>query len=157
MISKPSGRRFVFEDRKYTPFERLQAWIRLIQQAQAELQEVVRRPPPETYTIQVEVKPDDPRYEHAPIEEVWVAGPSFRFNKKKRKNMNVLPKECQKGNHPWEAVYEDYVSDLVSNVVRWCPSCGAVVVDQDFDGRTNPGAIRKIGGPTYGVKRNPNH
>lgn len=26
-------------------------------------------------------------------------------------------------------------------VVRWCENCGAVVVDRDFDGRTNAGAI----------------
>lgn len=26
-------------------------------------------------------------------------------------------------------------------VVRWCSKCGAIVIDVDYDGRTNPGAI----------------
>lgn len=29
-------------------------------------------------------------------------------------------------------------------VVRWCPKCGAVVVDEDFDGRTHPGAYMSM-------------
>lgn len=28
---------------------------------------------------------------------------------------------------------------ISSAVVRWCADCGAVVVDEDYDGRTNPG------------------
>ncbi len=26
-------------------------------------------------------------------------------------------------------------------VVRWCTDCGSVVIDTDYDGRTQPGAI----------------
>jgi hypothetical protein len=26
-------------------------------------------------------------------------------------------------------------------VVRWCGICGAVVVDEDYDGRTSPGSV----------------
>ena len=33
-------------------------------------------------------------------------------------------------------------------VVRWCKDCGAVVVDMDFDGRTNAGQIMKMKLPT---------
>lgn len=29
-------------------------------------------------------------------------------------------------------------------VVRWCPTCGAIVVDVDFDGRTSPGRVMKM-------------
>lgn len=36
-----------------------------------------------------------------------------------------------------EIVREAGASD---KVVRWCPSCGAVVVDEDYDGRVRPGA-----------------
>jgi hypothetical protein len=32
-------------------------------------------------------------------------------------------------------------------VVRWCVDCGAVVVDEDYDNRTNPGV--------YGAMRFP--
>lgn len=35
-----------------------------------------------------------------------------------------------------------------SEVVRWCKDCGAVVVDLDYDGRTNAGAVRKMQFPT---------
>jgi len=31
-----------------------------------------------------------------------------------------------------------------SSVVRWCTDCGAVVVDVDYDGRTNPGQTMKM-------------
>ena len=72
MISKPSGRRFVFEERVYTPHGRVKEWLRRIKEAENVLREVIRTQPPETYTIQVEVSKDDPRYDTAPIEEVWV-------------------------------------------------------------------------------------
>lgn len=29
-------------------------------------------------------------------------------------------------------------------VVRWCPNCGAVVVDEDFEGRILPGRYTKM-------------
>jgi len=29
-------------------------------------------------------------------------------------------------------------------VIRWCYKCGAIVVDIDFDGRTQPGAIMSM-------------
>lgn len=40
----------------------------------------------------------------------------------------------------------------VESVVRWCANCGAVVVDTDVDGRTQPGDVmamrfpRAVGG-----------
>ncbi len=33
-------------------------------------------------------------------------------------------------------------------VVRWCPNCGAVVVDEDYDGRTNAGAYMPMRFPS---------
>lgn len=32
----------------------------------------------------------------------------------------------------------------VYEVVRWCKECGAVVVDEEIDGRMRPGSVRKI-------------
>lgn len=37
-----------------------------------------------------------------------------------------------------------YHQSMTEEVVRWCSHCGAVVVDEDYDGRTNPGAIRAM-------------
>ena len=31
--------------------------------------------------------------------------------------------------------------DMDSTVVRWCTVCGAIVIDTDYDGRTNPGQV----------------
>jgi hypothetical protein len=42
-----------------------------------------------------------------------------------------------------------------NEVVRWCKHCGAVVVDQDYDDRTNPGFIKPMEFPTL-AKENKN-
>ena len=42
----------------------------------------------------------------------------------------------------------DY-TQMDSKVVRWCRDCGGVVVDRDYDGRTNPGAIMGMIFPSY--------
>lgn len=51
---------------------------------------------------------------------------------------------CQNGNHSLEVIYEFDASHDSQHVVRWCNYCGAVVVDIDYDNRTNPGAIQKM-------------
>lgn len=35
----------------------------------------------------------------------------------------------------------------VTEVVRWCKNCGAIVIDADVDGRTYPGDIMKMAFP----------
>lgn len=40
-----------------------------------------------------------------------------------------------------------------SEVVRWCKHCGAVVVDEDCDGRTYPGKIKQMQFPTLANKK----
>ena len=35
-------------------------------------------------------------------------------------------------------------NDMEAQVVRWCDQCGAVVIDTDYDYRTNPGAIMTL-------------
>ena len=52
---------------------------------------------------------------------------------------------CKNGEHKLKVIY--WHSSLRGNeepTVRWCGNCGAVVVDVDFDGRTNAGAIREM-------------
>lgn len=52
---------------------------------------------------------------------------------------------CKNGKHNLKVIY--WHRSLRGNeepTVRWCQNCGAVVVDIDFDGRVEPGAIRKM-------------
>jgi len=58
---------------------------------------------------------------------------------------------CQ--SHDLAEVYQAGTSlPGITEVVRWCRQCGAVVVDVDVDGRTKPGGImsmifpRNVGG-----------
>ncbi len=39
----------------------------------------------------------------------------------------------------------------VEKVVRWCKVCGAVVIDRDIDGRTQPGGITAMQHPKLSV------
>jgi valyl-tRNA synthetase len=56
--------------------------------------------------------------------------------------------ECKAkpGRHSFVKIYERG-GDMESEVVRWCPICGSVVVDVDFDGRTNAGQVMKMRSP----------
>jgi len=38
-------------------------------------------------------------------------------------------------------------------VVRWCSHCGGIVIDEDYDGHTNPGSIRPMEFPTLAKER----
>lgn len=50
---------------------------------------------------------------------------------------------CRQKKHPLIRIYS-YGSSSEADTVRWCPGCGAIVVDVDFDNRTNPGAVMKM-------------
>ena len=60
---------------------------------------------------------------------------------------------CKKGIHPFKVIarFELFGYDE-SKVVRWCPECGAVVVDMDYDERTNPGYYKKLQYPNITYK-----
>lgn len=45
-------------------------------------------------------------------------------------------------------IYASVQNEFEETVVRWCPICGAIVVDTDFDGRTKPGAVMSMRVPT---------
>ena len=60
--------------------------------------------------------------------------------------------KCKNGLHPFIVISSSTWGDE-SKVVRWCPECGAVVVDLDYDGRTNAGYYKKLQYPNM-VKRN---
>lgn len=51
-----------------------------------------------------------------------------------------LNEKCLQGLHPLKTIYTD--SDgFVNVVIRWCPECGAVVIDNDVDGRVYSGKV----------------
>ena len=51
-----------------------------------------------------------------------------------------LNEKCLQGLHPLKTIYTD--SDgFVDVVIRWCPECGAIVIDNDVDGRVYPGKV----------------
>ena len=59
---------------------------------------------------------------------------------------------CQKGLHPFKIITSHSLSFDREEVVRWCPKCGAVVVDMDYDNRTSPGYYREIDFPEITTK-----
>lgn len=48
---------------------------------------------------------------------------------------------CNGKNHPLKEIFRAGFEDDVQSVVRWCPDCGAVVVDGELDGRVRSGAV----------------
>lgn len=52
--------------------------------------------------------------------------------------------ECKKGLHPFIVIASIPIEIDEEKVVRWCPQCGAIVVDHDIDGRTMPGYYKKM-------------
>lgn len=64
--------------------------------------------------------------------------------------------ECKKGNHPLIEINNFSIGYGGYEVVRWCPTCGAVVVDIDVDGRTMPGRVMKMRWPQVLKERTAN-
>lgn len=60
--------------------------------------------------------------------------------------VKLIEEECNKGNHSLQKIVESG-NDKESFVVRWCEVCGSIVVDIDYDCRTNPGAVMKMKSP----------
>ncbi len=57
---------------------------------------------------------------------------------------------CDGKNHPLIDIYESSEYYGASEVVRWCPDCGAIVIDIDVDGRVahRPGGVMKMRFPS---------
>lgn len=54
---------------------------------------------------------------------------------------------CKTGNHELTIIYRGRGNGACQEIVRWCVNCGSVVVDLDYDGRTNAGQIMKMRSP----------
>lgn len=51
---------------------------------------------------------------------------------------------CINGKHDLIVIYSHRALYNEEPTVRWCVDCGAVVVDMDYDNRTNAGQIMKM-------------
>ena len=55
--------------------------------------------------------------------------------------------KCKEGLHPLKEISR--TSDgFTDKVIRWCPNCGAIVVDMECDGRVYAGRYQKMLLPT---------
>lgn len=56
--------------------------------------------------------------------------------------------KCKEGLHPLVEIHrEDLGYDACDRVIRWCPICGSIVIDREFDGRLQPGYFQKLTQP----------
>jgi hypothetical protein len=65
-------------------------------------------------------------------------------------------KQClEKREHSLIEIQSRHTGFDCYNVVRWCTTCGAVVVDGEIDNRVNPGQVMRMKLPalTYTVGR----
>ena len=54
--------------------------------------------------------------------------------------------KCKEGKHPLKEISR--TSDgFTDKVIRWCPDCGAIVIDMESDGRVYPGRYQKMNLP----------
>lgn len=51
--------------------------------------------------------------------------------------------KCKEGLHPLIEIYRHH-NGFEYEVVRWCPVCGAIVVDVDLDSRTYAGRCMEM-------------
>lgn len=60
--------------------------------------------------------------------------------------------KCRDGIHKFVKVMSVSIGIDEEKVVRWCPECGAIVVDNDIDGRIMPGYYQKLKYPNITKK-----
>ena len=58
---------------------------------------------------------------------------------------------CETGEHPFKQIIKVNTGDGYG-VVRWCPKCGAIVIDYEYDNRTMPGFYMKLTYPEITYK-----
>ena len=62
-------------------------------------------------------------------------------------------KRCLKGKHDLIEISSSFSEmGIADEVVRWCKTCGSVVIDAEIDGEIKPGGYAKMRIPTE-VKR----
>jgi hypothetical protein len=51
---------------------------------------------------------------------------------------------CSNGSHTLVPVHVQEYGETASLIVNWCGYCGAVVIDEEVDGRIAPGSVMKM-------------
>lgn len=64
------------------------------------------------------------------------------------KAISALEPTCREGRHSLISIYTEHGDDNHA-VVRWCEQCGAVVIDEDMDGRISPGKVMSMQFPEF--------
>lgn len=59
---------------------------------------------------------------------------------------------CKKGKHPYKIIQSMSVGHDEEAVVRWCPKCGAITVDMDYDNRRYAGYYTELIYPEITLK-----
>ena len=55
--------------------------------------------------------------------------------------------ECRMGNHSLKVALRTSAAHLGERVVRWCQTCGSIVIDLDTDERIAPGYFQTMTSP----------
>jgi len=55
-----------------------------------------------------------------------------------------MEQSCIEGNHKLIVIDSNTQDGMSSEVIRWCQSCGAIVIDRESDGRLSPGYVMKM-------------
>lgn len=84
--------------------------------------------------------------------EICYCSPNSTCKNYKRDEAAFHVSDCKQGVHPFEIIAKFENCWHETKVVRWCPECGAVVVDLVYDGRTKPGYYRKLQYPNIVYK-----
>lgn len=63
--------------------------------------------------------------------------------------LEIFERECKNGMHPLTDIMKANVDGDPNEfmVAKWCPICGVVVVDAEYDGRVYPGKFTKAKKP----------
>lgn len=55
-----------------------------------------------------------------------------------------MDEKCLQRHHPLIVVSRLSTGYDCEKVIRWCPKCGAIVIDMEYDGRLSPGYYQKM-------------
>ena len=59
--------------------------------------------------------------------------------------LKIFQSQCKIGNHAFEEVFSVSTPALPTPTIRWCSTCGCIVIDYDVDGHIyEPGGYMSV-------------